>query len=157
VAIVGGATAGAEAAGLLAERGIPSVVFEQNSRPFGKIEDGLPRWHVKLRQKEYETISERLSRPGIHFVPLTRIDRDIDFRELATEWGFSAVLLAQGAWRDRPFPVDGAERYVERGWSTRTRSSTGSTTIRNATTPAPASALKTGPSSWAAASHRSTC
>ena len=41
VAIVGGATAGAEAAGLLAERGIPAVVFEQNPRPFGKIEDGF--------------------------------------------------------------------------------------------------------------------
>src|SRR5262245_24256054 len=51
VAIVGGATAGAEAAGILADRGVLSVVFEQNQRPYGKIEDGLPRWHVKLRQK----------------------------------------------------------------------------------------------------------
>jgi flavin-dependent dehydrogenase len=55
VAVVGGATAGAEAAGMLAARGITTVVFEQNPRPYGKIEDGLPRWHVKLRKKEYET------------------------------------------------------------------------------------------------------
>ncbi len=115
VAIVGGATAGAEAAGLLAEREIASVVFEQNPRPYGKIEDGLPRWHVKLRQKEYETINQRLARPEVHFVPLTKIGRDIDFPELATGWGFSAVLLAHGAWRDRPFPVEGADRYVGKG------------------------------------------
>ncbi len=73
VAVVGGATAGAEAAGLLASRGIAVVVFEQNVRPYGKIEDGLPRWHVKLRQKEYETINERLSHPLVHFVPRTKI------------------------------------------------------------------------------------
>jgi hypothetical protein len=50
VAVVGGATAGAEAAAMLADRGVVVVVFEQNQRPYGKIEDGLPRWHVKLRR-----------------------------------------------------------------------------------------------------------
>ncbi len=115
VAVVGGATAGAEAAGLFAERGIRVVVFEQNARPYGKIEDGLPRWHVKLRRKEYETINERLSRPGVEFVPCTKIGRDIDFRELATAWGFSAIVLAHGAWRDRPLPVAGADAFVGRG------------------------------------------
>jgi NADPH-dependent glutamate synthase beta subunit-like oxidoreductase len=115
VAVVGGATAGAEAAGLLAERGVVCVVFEQNPRPYGKIEDGLPRWHMKLRRKEYDIINEKLARPEVHFVPLTKVGRDVDFRALATEWGFSAVLLAHGAWRDRPLPVDGADRYVDRG------------------------------------------
>lgn len=115
VAVVGGATAGAEAAGMLAEHGAIVAVFEQNARPYGKIEDGLPRWHVKLRQKEYETVNQRLDRPEVHFVPLTKIGRDIDFRALATEWGFTAVILALGAWRDRPFPVEGADRYIGRG------------------------------------------
>jgi len=115
VAVVGGATAGAEAAGLLAARGITTVVFEQNPRPYGKIEDGLPRWHVKVRKKEYETINARLARPGVHFVPNTKIGRDIDFAELAKGWGFSAVVLANGAWRDRPFPIDGADQYVGKG------------------------------------------
>lgn len=55
VAVVGAATAGAEEAGMLASRGITVVVFEQNPRPYGKIEDGLPRWHVRLRRKEYDT------------------------------------------------------------------------------------------------------
>jgi ferredoxin--NADP+ reductase len=115
IAVVGGATAGAEAAGMLAEHGAVVVVFEQHARPYGKIEDGLPRWHVKLRQKEFETVNHKLDRPEVHFVPLTKIGRDIDFRALATDWGFTAVILALGAWRDRPFPVEGADRYVGRG------------------------------------------
>jgi ferredoxin--NADP+ reductase len=115
IAVVGGATAGAEAAGMFAEHGVTVVVFEQNARPYGKIEDGLPRWHVKLRRKEYETVNQKLDRPEVHFVPLTKIGRDIDFRALATDWGFTAVILALGAWRDRPFPVEGADRYIGRG------------------------------------------
>jgi ferredoxin/flavodoxin---NADP+ reductase len=115
VAVIGGATAGAETASILAQRGAVVVVFEQNARPYGKIEDGLPRWHVKLRQKEYASVNEKLDRPGIHFVPLTKIGRDVDFRELATEWGFTAVIMAVGAWRDRSLPIAGANDYVGRG------------------------------------------
>jgi NADPH-dependent glutamate synthase beta subunit-like oxidoreductase len=115
VAVIGGATAGAEVAGRLAEHGARVVVFEMNPRPFGKIEDGLPRWHTGLRQKEYETIREKLSRPGVEFVPCTKIGRDIPFEAVAREWGFSAVVLANGAWRDRPLPVEGADRYVGKG------------------------------------------
>jgi ferredoxin--NADP+ reductase len=115
VAVVGGATAGAEAAAMLASHGVLVVVFEQNPRPHGKIEDGLPRWHVKLRKKEYETIHAKLDRPNVHFVPNTKIGRDIGFRELVEEWGFSAVVLAHGAWHDRPLDVPGADQYVGKG------------------------------------------
>jgi NADPH-dependent glutamate synthase beta subunit-like oxidoreductase len=115
VAVIGGATAGAEVAARLAERGAEVAVFEQNPRPYGKIEDGLPRWHVALRKKEYETIGEKLARPGVHFVPRTKIGRDVGFPELAREWGFSAVVLACGAWRDRPLPIEGADAYLGRG------------------------------------------
>jgi NADPH-dependent glutamate synthase beta subunit-like oxidoreductase len=115
VAVVGGATAGAEVAGELAGRGVVAVVFEQNSRPYGKIEDGLPRWHVHLRRKEYETIGAKLTRPGVHFVPLTKVGRDVTLPAIAREWGFSAVVLANGAWRDRPLPVEGADAWVGRG------------------------------------------
>jgi NADPH-dependent glutamate synthase beta subunit-like oxidoreductase len=115
VAVIGGATAGAEVASRLADRGVSVVVFEQNLRPYGKIEDGLPRWHEALRQKEYRSIDEKLSRPGVSFVPDTRIGRDIDFKDLVENWGFSAVVLANGAWRDRPLPVEGADDYVGRG------------------------------------------
>lgn len=115
VAVIGGATAGAEVASRLADRGVSVTVFEQNRRPYGKIEDGLPRWHEALRQKEFRAIDEKLSKPGVAFVPNTGIGRDIDFRALVRDWGFSAVVLANGAWRDRPLPLEGAEAYVGRG------------------------------------------
>src|SRR3982074_2401124 len=91
VAIVGGAVSGSVAAQVLADNGCEVVVFEQNDRPYGKIEDGLPRWHAKLRRQEYEKIDARLARPNIHFVPRTCLGRDLDFQELATSWGLSAV------------------------------------------------------------------
>jgi len=115
VAVIGGAVAGAEVASSLAERGIGVAVFEQNPRPFGKIEDGLPRWHVALREKEYRAVAERLSRSGVHFVPNTQIGRDIEFRALVEEWGFNGVVLACGAWNDRPLPIEGADAYLGKG------------------------------------------
>lgn len=109
VAIIGGAVAGSEAAALCAQRGILTVVLEQNDRPFGKIEDGLPRWHEKLREKEYAQISRNLSSPNVLFVPRTQLGRDVSLDALLKEWGVNAVLLASGAWRDRPlFGLEGA-------------------------------------------------
>src|SRR6202030_4618494 len=99
VAVVGAATAGAEIAQILARRGAQVIVIEQNPRPYGKIEDGLPRWHVKQRRDEYEEINKRLDHPKIHYVPLTRMGRDIDCRALREAWGLSAVVLLNGAWR----------------------------------------------------------
>ena len=52
---------------------------------------------------------------GVHFVPNTKVGRDVGFDELANQWGFSAVVLAHGAWRDRPLPVEGADAYVGKG------------------------------------------
>jgi hypothetical protein len=115
MAVVGAATAGSEIARILADRGALVVVFEQNPRPYGKIEDGLPRWHVKQRHDEYEEINQRLDHPNIEYVPLTRLGRDLDFEELRTRWGLSGIVLTHGAWRDRPLAVEGAERFVDRG------------------------------------------
>jgi NADPH-dependent glutamate synthase beta subunit-like oxidoreductase len=115
IGICGGAVAGSEAAKLFAERGALAIVFEQNARPYGKIEDGLPRWHVKLREKEYARIDDNLDSDGVMFVPLTRLGKDIAFSELKDEMGLSAVILATGAWRDRPLPVEGIDRFVGRG------------------------------------------
>jgi NADPH-dependent glutamate synthase beta subunit-like oxidoreductase len=114
VAIIGGAVAGSEAAALCAERGIHAIVLEQNPRPFGKIEDGLPRWHEKLRDKEYGQIGENLTREGVTFVPATQLGRDITLEELIKDWGVNAVLLANGAWRDRPL-LPGLEEHIGKG------------------------------------------
>src|SRR5258706_15049029 len=94
VAIVGGAIAGSVAAEILADQGIRVVVIEQNERPYGKIEEGLPRWHREQRKQEYGRIDARLKRPGVFFLPSTKLGRDIDFQDLCDNWGFSAVLLA---------------------------------------------------------------
>lgn len=115
VVVCGGAVSGSEAAAVLAGRGITAVVVEQNVRPYGKIEDGLPRWHDKLRSQEYARIDENLSRPGVFFVPATKIGSDLEFDDVAKRWGASAVLLANGAWRDRALPVPGAEQYLGKG------------------------------------------
>ncbi len=115
VAIFGGAVSGAEAAFQLALRGIRSVVFEQNALPYGKIEDGLPKWHARLRDKEEGNINEKLSNPLVTFVPKVRLGQEIDFQDITTNWGFSAVFLATGAWRDRPLPVEGVDEYIGKG------------------------------------------
>ncbi len=114
VAIFGGACAGSTAAEMLATHGVEVVVFEQNLRPYGKIEDGLPRWHRDQRRMEYRRIDARLDRPGVHFVPATRLGQDIDFLDVV-RWGWSAVLLANGAWRDRELEVPDAAQWVGRG------------------------------------------
>jgi NADPH-dependent glutamate synthase beta subunit-like oxidoreductase len=115
VAIIGGATSGAEAASVLSDHGCDVVVFEQNPRPFGKIEDGLPRWHAKQRAKEYVKIGEKLCKRGVTLVPKTRLGTDVPFGALLEEWGFSAVLLANGAWKDRPLPVPEPYAYEGKG------------------------------------------
>jgi len=115
VAVVGAATAGAEIARILAGRGAQVVVIEQNPRPYGKIEDGLPRWHVKQRRDEYEEINRRLDHPNIEFIPLTRMGADIAYDDLRRSWGLSAIVLAHGAWRDRPLAVEGADEFIDRG------------------------------------------
>jgi NADPH-dependent glutamate synthase beta subunit-like oxidoreductase len=64
---------------------------------------------------EYANIDKRLDKPNVHFVPRTKLGRDLDFDELARGWGLSALLLANGAWRDRPLEVPGVDAYVDRG------------------------------------------
>jgi NADPH-dependent glutamate synthase beta subunit-like oxidoreductase len=114
VAVIGGACSGAEAAEIFAKAGILTVVFEMNARPFGKIEDGLPRWHARQRMKEYVRIGEKLKAEGIVYVPSTTIGQDITFEDLRS-WGFSAVVLGCGAWDDRKMGVEGEDEAVGKG------------------------------------------
>jgi len=116
VAVIGGAIAGSVAAEILADNGIHAVVIEQNKRPYGKIEDGLPRWHLEQRQQEYSRIDARLRKPGVFFLPCTRLGRDLDFQDLCDNWGFSAVILANGAWRDRELEIPGAGEFIGKGF-----------------------------------------
>ena len=114
VAVIGGAISGSVAAEILADSGIRVAVFEQNTRPYGKIEDGLPRWHVEQRKQEYGRIDARMKKQNVYFIPSTKLGRDFDLPQLF-KWGFSAVILANGAWRDRELGVPEAEQYVGKG------------------------------------------
>ena len=115
VAVIGGAISGSVSAEILADHGIRVAVIEQNKRPYGKIEDGLPRWHVEQRKQEYGRIDVRLKKPGVYFVPSTKLGRDLDFQDFCRSFGFSAVILANGAWRDRDPGVPGAAEFVDKG------------------------------------------
>jgi ferredoxin--NADP+ reductase len=115
VAVIGAATSGSVAAEILADKGIDVAVIEQNNRPYGKIEDGLPRWHSMQRRQEYALIDARLKKPGVHFVPATKIGRDVIFDDFCKAWGFTAVILANGAWRDRDLGVAGADKFIGKG------------------------------------------
>jgi ferredoxin/flavodoxin---NADP+ reductase len=114
VAVIGGAISGSVAAEILADHGIRVAVFEQNTRPYGKIEDGLPRWHVEQRRQEYARIDARVRKPNVYFIPCAKLGRDFDLPQLL-KWGFSAVILANGAWRDRELGVPEAEQYIGKG------------------------------------------
>ncbi len=115
VVIFGGAVAGSEAARCLAEEGIRSIVFDMELLPYGKIENGLPKWHSKQRDKEEEAIDSVISNPMIEFVPGVKLGEDIRIQEVL-DWEVSAVLLATGAWRDRKPAIAGIEGYVGRGF-----------------------------------------
>ncbi len=115
VAVVGGAVAGSVAAEILSDHGVRVAVIEQNTRPYGKIEDGLPRWHVEQRKQEYVKIAARIKKSNVVFVPSTKIGRDVEFNDFIEKWGFSAVVLANGAWRDRSIGIDGSDAYIDKG------------------------------------------
>ena len=114
VAIIGGSISGSEAANILAQNGIKAVVFDMNKLPYGKIEDGLPSWHINLRNRQIAEIDKKLDQENVRFVPNTKIGKDIDFLDLINNWGFSAVILANGAWQDRKFPIEGIEKFRDK-------------------------------------------
>lgn len=114
IAIFGGACSGSVTAELLAKAGHQVVVFDQNARPYGKIEDGLPRWHKDQRRMEYGKIDGRLTAPGVTFVPRTKLGEHVQFQDVIGQ-GWSAVLLANGAWKDRPLDNPGADELVGKG------------------------------------------
>ena len=115
IAVIGGSVSGSEAALQLAEKGFRVVVFDQLALPYGKIEDGLPKWHVKLRDKEEDAIDKKLMHQNIRFVPNVRLGSDLDLNDLVNNWGFSAILLATGAWKDRPLPIKGIDKFNGKG------------------------------------------
>lgn len=115
IAVIGGSISGSEAAFILAEKGYRVVVFEMNDLPYGKIEDGLPLWHVHLRNKQERNIDQKLDHQNIRYIPNVKIGTDILFEDLVKNWGFTIVILANGAWKDRDLPIDNINKFVDNG------------------------------------------
>jgi ferredoxin--NADP+ reductase len=113
IAIIGGSVSGSEAATMLAQKGYKVVVFDQNELPYGKLEDGLPMWHASLRDRQEEAIDDKLDHANITYIPLVQIGKDVNFIDLVNEWGFSAVILANGAWNDRQLPLNRIHDYLD--------------------------------------------
>ena len=113
IAVIGGSIAGSETASILAGNGFRVVVFDMNKLPYGKIEDGLPNWHINLRNRQIASIDKKLDHPNIRFVPNTKIGTDINFIDLVKHWGFSAIILANGAWQDRQLSIAGIEKFKD--------------------------------------------
>jgi len=110
VAVVGGSVSGSEAASMFADQGVRVVVIDQNTLPYGKLEDGLPKWHIGLRDKQETNIDQKLDKDKIRFIPQLKIGQDFSFQDLV-DLGFSAVILANGAWKDRQLPVPCIEKF----------------------------------------------
>jgi NADPH-dependent glutamate synthase beta subunit-like oxidoreductase len=115
IAIIGGSISGSEAAYILAEKGYRVVVFEMNSLPYGKIEDGLPKWHINLRNKQEQNIDNKLDHPNIRYVPKVKVGKTISFDDLVNHWGFTVVIFANGAWQDRELPIDKINKFKNKG------------------------------------------
>ncbi len=114
IAVIGGSISGSEAASILAQNGFRVVVFDMNKLPYGKIEDGLPNWHINLRNRQIAAIDKKLNHPNIRFVPCTKIGKDITFLDLVKNWGFSAIILANGAWQDRHLPISNIDKFIDK-------------------------------------------
>ena len=114
VAVIGGSVAGSEAASLLAKNGFRVAVFDMNILPYGKIEDGLPNWHINLRNKQISEIDKKLNHPNVRLVPKTKIGQDINFLDLVNNWGFSAIIMANGAWWDRLLPIANIDKFIDK-------------------------------------------
>lgn len=111
--VIGGACAGSEIASALRELGLSVAVIDQNALPYGKIEDGLPAWHDKLRAKEMNAIDQRLNQDGIHFIPNCSLGKDLFLKQLQDEWGVHLIIIAVGAWRDRPLRIEGLDQVTD--------------------------------------------
>ena len=81
VAVIGGSIAGSETASILAQNGFRVVVFDMNALPYGKIEDGLPNWHITFRERQIPAIDKKLDHPNIRLVGNTEIGSEACYKE----------------------------------------------------------------------------
>ena len=100
VAIVGAGPAGLSAAWFLRRRGYQVTLFDEHTEP-----GGIPPFRLPRATLDAEL--QRLLDLGVEFRGGVRLGRQVTFRELRED--FDAVVLAFGAWRGQPLPLEGRE------------------------------------------------
>jgi formate dehydrogenase beta subunit len=104
VAVVGGGPAGCSAAWQLLLQGFQVDLFEARPEAGGLLRSALPPYRLPRTVLDVEL--ERLLASGMSFRPGQRLGRDFSLGELQTD--YSAVMLAPGTARSRPWDIDGA-------------------------------------------------
>jgi formate dehydrogenase (NADP+) beta subunit len=105
VAVIGSGPAGCSAAWHLSLQGYPVHLFEALPVAGGMLRSALPPYRLPRTLLESE-LERLLSTPSIDFRPGQRLGRDFSLRELQAD--YTAVLVAPGTQRSRPWDIDGA-------------------------------------------------
>src|SRR5262245_57273806 len=101
VAVIGSGPAGLAAAQQLARAGHDVTVFERDDRIGGLMRYGIPDF--KMQKEMLDRRLAQMEAEGVTFKPSTSIGRDIDARDLMSQ--FDAVVLAGGATQARDLEV----------------------------------------------------
>ena len=105
VAVIGAGPAGLAAADMLNRAGHTVVVYEKDEAPGGLLRFGIPDF--KLNKKVIDRRVNILEEEGILFKYNSFVGKDIEAKQLLTE--YDAVCIAIGAGHPRDLPVEGRE------------------------------------------------
>jgi len=108
IAIIGAGPAGLTTAYYLVQRGYAVTVFEALPKAGGMMVSGIPAYRLPrhIIQAEIDAIAAM----GVEIKTDTPIGKDISIMDLKDQ-GFSAVLIAAGAYKGRRLGVPGEDKY----------------------------------------------
>ena len=120
VAVVGGAISGSVSAEILADHRDPRgcvraehQALRKDRRRFAALARRTAQTGIRPNRR-----APKKTKRLLHSLPdpeFPRPGRTSSLKHLSNRWGFSAVILANGAWRDRDLGVPGADKFVGRG------------------------------------------
>ena len=102
VAVIGAGPAGLAAASFLARQAVPVTVFDENDKAGGVVEHNIPEFRIPRESIEKD----------VEFVKSLGVEIKLNYKwdfslESLHRQGFKYILLAVGADKIRPFPLEG--------------------------------------------------